>query len=391
MWPGRHGRWNGSTLVPGYVYDNAGNLTAVKDVYGSTTLASYNYTDAGLLNQAQYGYDPATQTWRTLTNTWDADSNRIGMNANGTAYAFVYDTTAGIPAVIEEHTETNTVYYIREPGGELIARVHPTEGIRYYHFDELGSTRLLTNSNGDITDRYAYDAYGSLLSRDRYTGSVDQPYQYVGQLGYYTHWMEPEFTLLQLGVRFYDAEAGRFTSRDPLGDEDALSEYNYVSDSPFVAVDPTGLAKVGQTDCDPWSGNVSMWRDPNTPCCLSAIVEAHEMVHQRDMWSCCSKYAKCYKKFAKQRKQCDRAWNAWKGANLAWLEYRAYSDSLKRAQDDYAKRCFACPSHRKVEDCRKLILGTIQSIQEKLKQYKNGKPRSCGDFFGPGGNPKAPK
>jgi len=89
-----------------------------------------------------------------------------------------------------------------------VARVHPTQGIRYYHFDELGSTRLLTNSNGDITDRYAYDAYGSLLSRDRYTGSVNQPYQYVGRLGYYTHWMEPDFTLLQLGVRFYDAEVG---------------------------------------------------------------------------------------------------------------------------------------------------------------------------------------
>jgi len=239
MWPGRHGRWNGSTLVPGYVYDNAGNLTAVKDVYGSSTLASYSYTPAGLLNQAQYAYDPTTQTWRTLTNTWDADSNRVSMNANGTAYAFVYDTTAGIPAVIEEHTETNTVYYIREPGGELIARVHPTEGIRYYHFDEVGSTRLLTDANGTVTDRYAYDAYGSLLSHDRYIGSVNQPYQYVGQLGYYTHWMEPEFGLLQLGVRFYDAQVGRFGQTDRIA-LDRVSEYSYALDRPSSITDPSG-------------------------------------------------------------------------------------------------------------------------------------------------------
>ena len=40
--------------------------------------------------------------------------------------------------MIEESSGGTSVYYIREPGGELIARLHPTEGIRYYHFDELG-------------------------------------------------------------------------------------------------------------------------------------------------------------------------------------------------------------------------------------------------------------
>jgi len=55
MWPGMHGRWNGSTLVPGYVYDSAGNLTAVKNLWGSSNLATYTYTEAGLLDTASYG------------------------------------------------------------------------------------------------------------------------------------------------------------------------------------------------------------------------------------------------------------------------------------------------------------------------------------------------
>ena len=65
--------------------------------------------------------------------------------------------------------------------------------MNHYHFDQLGSTRLLTNSGGAVTDEYSYDAYGAVLSHNRRTGSVDQPYQYVGQLGYYMHYQEPGF------------------------------------------------------------------------------------------------------------------------------------------------------------------------------------------------------
>ena len=221
-----------------YSYDGAGNLVQVKNDSQTQVLKSYTYTPAGLLATATFR-DKDGNT-RTLSNTWDADSNRVGMNANGTQYSFVCDTTAGIPAVIEESSGGSTAHYIREPGGSLIARLNATEGIRYYHFDELGSTRLLTDADGDITDKYAYDAYGSLLSHDCYTGSINQPYQYVGQLGYYTHYQEPEFGLLQLGVRFYDPEVGRFASRNGVPDDSG--RYTYAGGNPTVGIDPWGLA-----------------------------------------------------------------------------------------------------------------------------------------------------
>jgi RHS repeat-associated protein len=226
-------RWPGMYR---YSYDDAGNLVQVRNDSQTQVLKSYTYTPAGLLATATFR-DKDGNT-RTLSNTWDADSNRVGMNANGTAYVFVYDTTAGIPAVIEESTSGSTAYYIREPGGSLIARLNATDGIRYYHFDELGSTRLLTDGSGNVTDKYAYDAYGSLLSHDCYSGSVSQPYQYVGQLGYYTHYQEPEFGLLQLGVRFYDPEVGRFGQRDPILRQ--AGAYTYASDEPTRVYDCTG-------------------------------------------------------------------------------------------------------------------------------------------------------
>jgi RHS repeat-associated protein len=231
-------RWPGMYR---YSYDGAGNLVQVRNDSQTQVLKSYTYTPAGLLATATFR-DKDGNT-RTLSNVWDADSNRVSFDANGTEYELVYDTTAGIPAVIEESTSGSTDHYIREPGGSLLARLHPTDGIRYYHFDELGSTRLLTDSSGAITDRYTYDAYGSVLSHDCYSGTVQQPYEYVGQLGYYTHYIEPDFGLLQLGVRFYDAEVGRFTQRDPTAE--SLDWYVYVAGNPMARVDPSGLEWIG--------------------------------------------------------------------------------------------------------------------------------------------------
>ncbi len=77
----------------------------------------------------------------------------MGMTADGQSYSFVYDVTAGIPAVVAESSGSGVTYCIREPNGSLIARYDSTNGMRYYHFDELGSTRALTDSTGTVTDK----------------------------------------------------------------------------------------------------------------------------------------------------------------------------------------------------------------------------------------------
>ena len=167
--------------------------------------------------------------------TWDASGNRVGFTCSGGTWNYVYDPTAGIPAVIEEVAPSGSVYYIREPGGALIARV-AGETIQYYNFDDLGSTLFLTGSDGTVTDKYTYDAWGNATS---HTGSTSQPYQYVGRLGYYTHYQDPGLGLMQLGVRFYDSQLSRFTQRNPV-QLNNLSPYPYANDRPVATVDPTG-------------------------------------------------------------------------------------------------------------------------------------------------------
>jgi RHS repeat-associated protein len=225
-----------------YTYYPTGSLYQQKSSDGNTVQKIYSYTGANLLSQVVHGDDAQTDPKSTMA--WDADGNRVSFTSSedSTTAEFVYDTTAGIPAVVEEITPADgSFYYIREPGGELIARGAWVEESfvvqHYYSFDELGSTQLITDAAGDMTDVYLYDAWGNTY---HIYGSADQPYQYVGRLGYYTHYQDENLDLLQLGVRFYDPETGRFTQTDPA--DDGLNRYAYASDDPLGQIDPYGLA-----------------------------------------------------------------------------------------------------------------------------------------------------
>jgi len=98
----------------------------------------------------------------------------------------------------------------------------------------------MTQGLSTITDRYDYDAWGN--EYPIMVSTADNPYRYVGQLGYYTHWMDCSLTdLLHLGVRFYEPGAGRFGQVDPL--RTGLSWYLYINNRPLGASDPLGLAE----------------------------------------------------------------------------------------------------------------------------------------------------
>jgi len=187
-----------------------------------------------------------TLTAGTIGDTrffYDDNENRVKLiTKSGNAYYFVYDPTASIPAVVYEAAGTTTYLNVREPNGSLISREKYEDGdlvySRTYHFDGLGSTIALTDEDGTTTDTYTYDAWGNLTSHtdpDTEDGiglTTDNPYQYVGEFGYYTHWQEPTLKLLQLGVRYYDPVIGLFTQHG--------SPYAYVKNNPTNKTNPSG-------------------------------------------------------------------------------------------------------------------------------------------------------
>ena len=216
-------------------------LGALEDMTVSANTDTFSYDAQELLTQVSYGGGGSS------TMTWDADQQRQKLTNSGGSTYFVYDPTAGVPAVLVETDGENETFYVREPGGALIARATGQTG-QYYFFDRLGSTIAMVPAvEGNPTDRLFYTPWGELVtsgSRASTVGTTANPYRYVGQLGYYYHHQDSGLTdWMQLGVRFYQPELGRFERRDPIR-VPGTSDYPYCSGGPLACFDPSGLVTV---------------------------------------------------------------------------------------------------------------------------------------------------
>jgi len=106
----------------------------------------------------------------------------------------------------------------------------------WYGFEAIGTTRQLMDGQGQVSDAYAFDAWGNELTSPQ--SQVSNPFKYVGKHGYY---LDTQSSLMLMGVRYYQASVGRFISLDPKRGE--RNWYVYVDVNPCNHIDPTGLLK----------------------------------------------------------------------------------------------------------------------------------------------------
>ncbi len=99
--------------------------------------------------------------------------------------------------------------------------------------DQLGSVRLVVlMGNGNIAQRIDYDAWGKVLLD---TNPGFQPFGFAGGL------YDPDTGLVRFGARDYDAEVGRWTSKDSIGFGGGDNNlYAYVLGDPVNRIDPDG-------------------------------------------------------------------------------------------------------------------------------------------------------
>ena len=122
-----------------YGYDFRGRMvTAVEKTSGGTTLESVTYT-------------------------YDALDNRIGMDENSTQTWTLYD--GGNPIMDFNGSGSLTMRYLWGPTG-IVARQTSGGTVSWYLADQLGTVRDLINNSGAIIDHVDFSAFGTVLGRD---------------------------------------------------------------------------------------------------------------------------------------------------------------------------------------------------------------------------------
>ncbi|MEW8539447.1 MAG: putative Ig domain-containing protein [Candidatus Thiodiazotropha endolucinida] len=210
-----------------YTYDNNGN-TLSETLDTDTTTYSYNAKNELISVElggitTQYRYNP--------------NGIRTSKTESGVTTRYIVDENRDYAQVLIEDDGASQVSYTY--GDDLISQDRSGE-IHYYHYDGLGSTRSLTDSQGILANTYDYEAFGEVLNQ---IGAVENGYLYAGEQ------FDPTLDQYYLRARYYDPSQGRFTQQDTwMGrnhDPITLHKYLYAHADPGNLIDPSGNFSIG--------------------------------------------------------------------------------------------------------------------------------------------------
>jgi RHS repeat-associated protein len=292
------------TLLQTYpTYDSVNRLTgftegSINQVYDYDVFGN-RWVDS--TSSSGFSLNPLTPT----SNTYNAANNRlggIGYDARGnqtqlSPFSMSYDgenrQTSAVSSIngsgsyeydgdgrrVRKRTCTDatactamsnglkTTMFVYDAFGQLAAEYGPpstSAGPEFYTADHLGSTRLVTDAQGSVKERYDYLPFGEGLGPGVNGRSATYANYNAGAFPAASDGESVKFTGkerdAETGLDFFEARymssaQGRFTSPDPSGllaqkpqDPQSWNMYAYVRNNPLVLIDPNGLDCVYAND-----------------------------------------------------------------------------------------------------------------------------------------------
>jgi RHS repeat-associated protein len=221
-------------------FDANGNCTQDTAIGETTVTYGWDAEDR-LAKITDTGQNFATQI------TYDGFGRRVSMveqDNSGTVLktsSFVWDGMELLQCTEVMGTETRVKTYYPE-GMYLQDTINGTTTTKSYFYarDHLGSIREMTDANQNIVARYTYDPYGRVSqnvgSNTNGVPLLDADFRFAGM--YFHTNSHLHLTLF----RAYDADTGRWLSRDPMGEAGGMNLYGYSGNGPINWIDSFGLS-----------------------------------------------------------------------------------------------------------------------------------------------------
>ena len=251
---------HGTTIDNTYQFDPLGNRLKVLENgvatnYTSNRINGYSSISGGisftpqydangnLLNDQdhQYKYDLNNKLSGVDTNhttyTYDALGRRISKTTSFGTTSFYY---VGDQMVEEYNGNKLAASYLYGDNIDEALQIMCGNNVNYFHVNQLGSPMTLTDKDGKITERIAYDAYGTPTFFNA-SGSKIAESVVGNQILFTGREYDAETNAYYFRARTYQTQIGRFFQKDPLMYIDGLNDYSYVSNSTTYKCDPWGF------------------------------------------------------------------------------------------------------------------------------------------------------
>ena len=217
---------NDGSVITSYLYDANGNTTQKNQ---GLDVTAYEYSQDNRMLRA-------TNSTDALEYRYSAGGIRQSKTKNGVTTNYLVDQNRPYAQVLAELDDAGISEISYTYGDDLVSQTRSGQR-HYYLYDGLGSTRGLSDLSGNVTDSYAYKAFGELVSQ---VGSTENSYQFAGEQ------FDGDLDQYYLRARYYDQGKGRFTQQDVWSgyshDPITLNKYLYANASPVIYTDPSGYA-----------------------------------------------------------------------------------------------------------------------------------------------------